>query len=185
MAVESSMMALGTKAPDFTLADCRGKGEISYSDCKGKKGTLVMFVSHHCPYVKHLHGGLSSLFQDYKDSGIGFVGISSNDVENYPDDSPRNMAELWDTLSLEYPILYDESQSTARAYDAQCTPDFFLFDKDDKCFYRGRFDGSMVGNKEDVTGEELRGAIDALLQGKEAPEPQYPSIGCSIKWKGN
>jgi peroxiredoxin len=183
MAVESSMMALGTKAPDFSLLDCRKGSSHALEDVSGKNGTVVMFVSHHCPYVKHLHGGLSALYQDYKDKDLGFVGISSNDVENYPDDSPSNMAELWDTLSLDFPILYDESQKTAKAYDAQCTPDFFVFDSDGKCYYRGRFDGSKVGNPQDVTGDELRNALDRLLVGKTAPDTQYPSIGCSIKWK--
>jgi len=182
-AVKSSMMEIGTKAPLFELQDCKKQSISNFKSVSGKKGTLVMFVSHHCPYVKHLHSGIKSLWDDYKDKEIGFVAISSNDIENYPDDSPKNMAQLWDTLGLDFPILYDETQEVALDYDAQCTPDFFLFDDQDCCYYRGRFDDSRVGDSANVSGKDLRLALDSLIDGQSPPNTQYPSIGCSIKWK--
>lgn len=182
-AVESSMIEIGSKMPDFNLLSCNLTEQYNNEKVMGQKGLLVMFVSKHCPYVKHLHSGLQALWNDYKDSKIGFVAISSNDAVNYPDDSPKNMIELWQSLELDFPVLYDESQDVAKSFDAQCTPDFFIYNSDKELVYRGRFDESTPGNGKEVTGSDIRMALDNLLNNENATENQLPSIGCSIKWK--
>lgn len=174
---------LGFKAPEFALPDTVSGNTFSFNDLKGEKGTLVMFICNHCPYVIHVRDELIRIANDYKSKGIGFIAISSNDVENYPEDSPEKMKELADSLNFPFPYLYDETQKVARDYDAACTPDFNLFDANDICVYRGRLDESRPGKEIPITGKDMRDAIDAVLQGKEISEKQYPSMGCNIKWK--
>jgi thiol-disulfide isomerase/thioredoxin len=151
----------------------------------GQKGTLVMFICNHCPFVKHVNPELVRLASDYKDRGIGFIAISSNDVENYPEDHPDKMTETAAREGYPFPYLYDASQEVARDYQAACTPDFYLFGPDLRLRYRGQLDGSRPGNGIPVTGEDLRRAMDCLLEGKPVPSEQKPSLGCNIKWKQN
>lgn len=174
---------LGFKAPEFSLPDTVSGNIYSFEELKGEKGTLVMFICNHCPYVIHVREELIRIANDYKNKGIGFIAISSNDVENYPEDSPEKMKKLAVQMSFPFPYLYDETQNVARAYDAACTPDFDLFDANDICVYRGRLDESRPGKDIPVTGKDMRIALDAVLEGKEIPERQYPSMGCNIKWK--
>ncbi len=180
---ESNMLPLGTQAPDFCLTDTVSGKTICLQDVKTDKGLVVMFICNHCPYVLHVNDELVRLSKEYLQKGVGFVAISSNDVENYPDDAPDKMKEMAERLGYPFPYLYDESQEVARAYDAACTPDFYLFDGELKLFYRGRLDASRPQSDLPVTGKDLRRALDALLQGQPIPEPQYPSMGCNIKWK--
>lgn len=180
---ESNMIDLGTMAPDFTLPDTVSGKDISFSDVKGENGTLVIFLCNHCPYVIHINEELVKLCNDYASKGIGSVGISSNDVENYPDDSPEKMKIHAETEKYPFPYLYDEDQSVAKAYDAACTPDFYLFDGAGKLYYRGRLDDSRPKSDTPLTGKDLRDAIDNMLAGQETPKLQYPSGGCNIKWK--
>jgi peroxiredoxin len=180
---ESSMLALGTSAPDFALPDVVTKSEVSTHTAAGPKGLLVMFICRHCPFVKHLEKALAQLGHDYKGKGIGIVAISSNDAVNYPDDAPASLAQQAKTVGFNFPYLYDETQEVARAYDATCTPDFFLFDSALKLVYRGQFDASRPGNEIPVTGKDLRAALDAVIAGKPVNPGQHPSIGCNIKWK--
>jgi len=183
-ATPSTMLPLGTPAPRFVLPDTVSGKNLSYDDIKGEKGTVVMFICNHCPYVKHVNHELVRVAKDYMPKGIGFVAISANDVSRYPDDAPDKMKETAERLGYPFPYLYDEPQDTARAYQAACTPDFFVFDKDDKLVYRGQLDDSRPGNDIPITGKDLRRALDLLLEGKTIPEEeQKPSIGCSIKWK--
>jgi peroxiredoxin len=181
-AVNSTMLPLGTKAPDFRLPDTTGK-MISLADFEKAKALLVAFICNHCPYVKHIRAGLAQLGRDYMSRGVAIVGISSNDVENYPQDGPRKMAEEAKAAGYLFPYLYDETQDVAKAYRAACTPDFYLFDGEQRLAYRGQFDDSRPGNNVPVTGRDLRAALDALLAGKPAPSNQKASIGCNIKWK--
>jgi peroxiredoxin len=181
VAVNSTMLPLGTAAPDFRLPDTNGK-TVSPSDFKGRP-LLVMFICNHCPYVKHLRAGLAQLGRDYQSRGAAIVGINSNDVANYAADSPAEMVKEVKSAGYLFPYLYDESQAVARAYRAACTPDFFLFDKDHRLAYRGQFDDSRPGNGLPVTGKDLRAALDAVLAGKPVASGQKPSIGCNIKWK--
>jgi len=174
---------LGFSAPDFYLPDVVTGKNVSFHQVAGTKGTLVMFICNHCPFVVHVREQLIQLAIDYLPKGIGFVAISSNDVVNYPADGPDKMRELAIELKFPFPYLYDESQEVAKAYDAACTPDFSLFDSDIKCVYRGRLDGSRPGNDIPVTGEDLRRAIDAVVDNKKIDWPQMPSMGCNIKWK--
>jgi peroxiredoxin len=183
MAETSTMQALGSSAPDFSLPDTISDETISLQDIKGETATVVMFICNHCPYVKHANPGLVAVANDYASKGVGFVGISANDIQEYPEDSPQNMKEEAERLGYSFPYLYDEAQSTAKAYGAACTPDFFVYDSDLKLAYRGRMDGSSPGNEEPVTGNELRLALDALLAGERPNPEQKPSMGCSIKWK--
>lgn len=176
------MLSLGTEAPDFRLPATTGK-HVSKSDFTGKIGLLVMFICNHCPYVKHVRSELARLGRDYITRGIGMVAISANDVVNYPEDSPAKMIEEASEAGYVFPYLYDESQATARAYRAACTPDFFLFDRNHKLVYRGQLDDSRPANGIPVTGEDLRAALEALLTGKSIPTDQKPSLGCNIKWK--
>jgi peroxiredoxin len=176
------MLALGTSAPDFCLPDTRGQ-MVSPADFKSAPALLVMFICNHCPYVKHIRSGLADLGREYQKRGVGIVAINSNDVQNYPEDSPERMRQEVKAAGYVFPYLYDEAQSAARAYRAACTPDIFLFDKNRRLVYRGQFDDSRPGNGRPVTGRDLRAALDAVLAGKPVPEPQTPSMGCNIKWK--
>jgi thiol-disulfide isomerase/thioredoxin len=178
----STMVMLGTKAPDFRLPDTVSGKQLSLKDVKGETATLIMFICNHCPFVKHVNAELISLANDYK-GRIGFVAINSNDVINHPDDSPKLMTQVAKQLKYPFPYLYDESQETAKAYDAACTPDFFIYDKDLRLVYRGQLDDSRPGNEIPVTGNDIRQALDCLINNKPVPQEQRPSIGCNIKWK--
>ena len=180
---ESNMLSLGTQAPDFSLPDTVSGNQLSFSDVRGEKGTVVIFSCNHCPFVVHLNHEIVNMANEYKARGLGFVVISSNDVDNYPDDNPDKMRIVAKVLKYPFPYLYDESQSVAKAYDAACTPDFYLFGADNTLAYRGRMDGSRPGNDIPVTGSDLRSAMDAVLMGLLDISPQIPSAGCNIKWK--
>ncbi len=183
-ATPSNMLALGTAAPDFKLLDTISGKYLTYNDIKGKNGTVIMFICNHCPYVLHVNGEIVKIADEYKEKGIGFAGISANDVENYPQDSPELMPEHARKVGYDFPYLYDETQETAKAYKAACTPDFYVFDNNNRLVYRGRLDESTPKNNEPLTGKDLRKALDWLLEGKMIPdEEQKPSIGCNIKWK--
>lgn len=179
----STMLALGTPAPAFDLPEVDGTRRFSLDSFSQGRGLLVMFISRHCPYVKHVGQELARLGKEYSARGVGIVAISSNDVAKYPDDAPANLARFARDLGIEFPVCYDEFQAVAKAYRAACTPDFFLFDQDRKLFYRGQLDDSRPGNDRPVTGKDLREAIEAVLAGGPAPAVQKPSIGCNIKWK--
>ena len=182
VAVNSTMLPLGTKAPDFRLPDTGGK-MVSLADFKNAGALLIVFMCNHCPYVKHIRAGLAQLARDYQPRGLGVVGINSNDVANYPQDSPAKMAEEAKAAGYIFPYLYDETQAVAKAYHAACTPDIYLFDKNQRLVYRGQFDDSRPSNNIPVTGKDLRAAIDAVLAGKPMLADQKPSIGCNIKCK--
>lgn len=178
------MLPLGTPAPDFCLPDTVSGREISLQEvAAGKAAVVVMFLCNHCPYVIHVNPEIVRLARDYQARNVAFVGISSNDVEAYPDDAPDKMRDHALAVGYTFPYLYDESQEVARAYDAACTPDFYVFDASLKLAYRGRLDGSRPKTDVPLTGADLRAALDAVLEGRPAPEPQYPSGGCNIKWK--
>ena len=179
----STMISLGTKAPDFTLPDTVSGKNLSLQDLISNKATLIMFICNHCPFVKHVNEALVKLANDYIPKGISFIAISSNDVVNFPEDSTEKMKQTAKEFGYTFPYLYDESQEVARAYDAACTPDFFIYDKDLKLVYRGQLDNSRPSNGLPVTGKDIRSAFDLLLAGKNIPEEQRPSIGCNIKWK--
>ena len=176
------MLPLGTTAPNFELPGTDGKN-VALADFSGKSALLVVFMCNHCPYVKHIRAGLAQIARDYLPRGVAMVGISSNDVANYPDDSPAKMAAEAKAAGYLFPYLYDESQAVAKAYRAACTPDFFVFDRGRRLVYRGQFDASRPGNGMPVTGKDVRAALDAVLAGKTTSEFQAPSIGCNIKWK--
>lgn len=178
----STMLALGTPAPDFQLPDPAGK-HFSPGSFKDKTALLVMFLCNHCPYVKHLRAGLVQLAKDYEPRGVGIVAINANDAQKYPDDSPAKMALEVTTFGYTFPYLVDASQAVAKAYHAACTPDFFLFDRGRRLVYRGQFDASRPGNGQPVTGKDLRAALEAVLAGKPTSTLQSPSMGCNIKWK--
>jgi peroxiredoxin len=182
MAVSSTMLELGTRAPDFALPDTEGR-TVSLGDHADAPALLVLFLSNHCPYVKHLHGALAQLARDYQARGVAIVGIMSNDVARFPADAPERMREQRAAWGWTFPYLYDESQQVARAYHAACTPDIFLFDGDRQLVYRGQFDGSRPSNGMPPTGADLRAALDAVLDGRPVPVEQRPSTGCNIKWK--
>lgn len=179
----STMLALGTAAPDFRLPDVVSGKTVSLATCSGKKALLVMFICRHCPYVQHVKEELARLGSDYAAKSVGIVAISANDAANYPDDAPESLAAMARELGFAFPLCYDESQQTARAYTAACTPDFFLFDERRSLVYRGQLDESRPGNYKPVTGKELRAAIDAVLAGAPVNPRQMPSLGCNIKWK--
>ena len=178
----STMLSLGTKAPDFSLPNVDGK-TISLRDFAGAPALLVVFMCNHCPYVKHVAAALAQLARDYQARGVAVVGISSNDVATHPADSPEQMVAEAQMRGYTFPYLYDETQAVAKAYRAACTPDFYVFDKDQKLAYRGQMDSSRPDSGMPVTGKDLRAALDAVLAGKPAPAEQKPSIGCNIKWK--
>ena len=179
----SNMLDLDTKAPDFSLLDTVKQQTLSYTQIQGKNGTVVMFICNHCPYVKHVFKGITDLANEYQNKGIGFVAISSNDVENYPDDSPELMQQTAIDQGFTFPYLYDETQNMAKVLQAQCTPEFYLYNGQGVLVYRGRLDDSSPGNDIKVSGKDLRDAINALLSGQSISEFQQPSMGCSIKWK--
>lgn len=183
MAIESRMLPIGTRAPDFALLDTVTGTTRSLQELKSGFASVIMFICNHCPYVKHVQEGIVQLARDYLPKGVSFIAISANDAEQYPDDSPEKMKELAEQFHFPFPYLYDETQETAKAYDAACTPDFFIFDGDLKCVYRGQMDSSRPKNDLPVTGRDIRDALDALLQGRSVNLKQTPSIGCSIKWK--
>lgn len=178
----STMLALGTPAPDFRLADPSGK-TFTLADFQTGKALWVMFICNHCPYVKHLRTALASTAREYQQRGVAVVAINSNDAERYPDDNPANMTEEIRAAGYPFPYLCDPSQSTAKAYRAACTPDFYVFGQDRRLVYRGQFDDSRPGNGKGVTGRDLRAALDAVLKGKPVSPEQVPSVGCNIKWK--
>lgn len=179
----STMNPLGFVAPDFKLPDTISGRPSSIDELKSEKATVIMFICNHCPFVKHVNKGIVSLANDYLPKGISFIAISSNDAGNYPEDSPEKMKAYAERLGYPFPYLYDESQEVARAYDAACTPDFYIFDRTMKCVYRGQLDDSRPGNNKAVTGADIRAALDAILSGKPVDPNQKPSIGCNIKWK--
>ena len=179
----STMLALGTSAPDFQLPDVVSGETIALATFAGKKALLAIFLCEHCPFVKHVQEELAKLGKDYVSQNVGIVAISANDVANYPDDAPDRLKEMAKTSGFVFPVCYDESQAIAKAYTAACTPDFFLFDGDFKLAYRGQLDDSRPGNDKPVTGQDLRAAIDALLADRAIGADQKPSIGCNIKWK--
>ena len=181
----STMLPLGTKAPTFELPDTVSGNPLSLDKLKGENGTVIMFICNHCPFVKHVNPELVRLARDYQDKGIGFIAISSNDVENYPQDHPDKMRETAAREGYPFPYLYDASQAVARNYKAACTPDFYLFGPELKLKYRGQLDSSRPGNEIPVTGEDLRNALECLLDGRPVPPEQKPSLGCNIKWKEN
>lgn len=179
----STMMALGTSAPDFTLPDTVSGKTLSLQDLKGDKATVILFICNHCPFVKHIQHKLVDVAQHYLTKGVSFVAINSNDVASYPEDSPANMKKVAQDLGYPFPYLFDETQEVAKAYDAACTPDLYIFDRDLKCVYRGQFDDSRPNNNIDVTGNDLSRALDQIIAGEEVFLAQKPSIGCNIKWK--
>ncbi|MGH9001002.1 MAG: thioredoxin family protein [Acidimicrobiia bacterium] len=180
-ATPSTMLALGTTAPDFSLPDPDGK-VVSLSDLPAP-ALLVAFLSNHCPFVQHVADGLGALGRDLAARGVAVVGIAANDVASYPDDRPERMGKMAEAHGWAFPYLHDETQEVAKAYRAACTPDFFLFDGDRRLVYRGQMDGARPGNDEPVTGADIRSAVDAVLAGRPVPTDQRPSMGCSIKWK--
>ncbi len=180
---ESTMLELGTLAPDFALTDAVSGKMVKRDDFRGKQGLLVLFICAHCPYVKHIERSLGKLAADYAGKPLAIVAISSNDVNTHPADSPEGLKRQAKDNGFTFPYLYDESQAVAHAYNAACTPDPYLFDKDFKLVYRGQYDDSRPSNGVPVTGKDLRAAIDLVLAGKPVPAEQKPSIGCNIKWK--
>lgn len=179
----STMLELGTEAPDFKLFDTVNNQIVSRSDFDNAKGLLVVFICNHCPFVKNILDGFVDAAKDIQQKGIGVVTISSNDVENYPEDSPVKMAQLARDHKFSFPYLYDGTQDVAQAYRAACTPDFYLFDENSRLVYRGQFDDSRPGNHQPVTGSDLRNAVARLLEDGKPVEDQKPSMGCNIKWK--
>jgi thiol-disulfide isomerase/thioredoxin len=179
----SNMLPLGTQASGFSLQDPVKGGEKSLDLLKSDKATVVMFICNHCPYVKHIQNVLVDVAGAYISKGVSFIAINSNDVANHPDDSPEKMKEVSGRLGYPFPYLYDESQKVAKTYQAACTPDFYMFDKDLKLAYRGQFDDSRPGSGIPVTGEDLTSALDQLLKGTPVSSDQKPSMGCNIKWK--
>ena len=179
----STMLPLGTNAPDFHLPDVVSGNTISLSTFAGKQALLVMFICRHCPFVQHIKEEMAQLGKDYINRNVGIVGISANDAKNYPDDAPEQLKAMAEELRLSFPICYDESQETAKAYTAACTPDFFLFDAQQQLVYRGQLDDSRPSNGKPVTGTDLRAAIEAILTGQPVNAQQQPSVGCNIKWK--
>ena len=177
----STMLRLGTRAPDFRLPDPSGES-VALGDFAGAPGLLVMFICNHCPYVQHIRAELSRFASEVMQRGLGVVAINSNDVSSYPEDSPEKMAEWARREGYRFPYLFDESQKVAQAYRAACTPDFFLFDREQELVYRGQFDASRPGNDIPVTGSDLRAAVDAVLAGRPVSADQKPSVGCNIKW---
>ena len=183
MAIPSTMLALGTKAPDFELPDVVTGTTVSIRDFDGKRALLVMFICRHCPYVKHVRAELARLGRDFADSELAIVAISANDPGEYPEDAPEGLAEDAREAGYAFPYLFDETQEVAKAYTAACTPDLFLFDADRALVYRGQLDDSRPSNGLPVTGEDLRAAIDAVLSGGPVSQDQRASIGCGIKWR--
>ena len=183
MAIASVMLSLGTTAPPFSLRDVVSGQIFSLDSFADKTALLVMFICRHCPYVVHVEHGIAKMGRDYRETGLGIIGISSNDPVQYPDDAPPRLKEMAERLGFTFPFCFDETQDVAKAYRAACTPDFYLFDRERKLVYRGQLDDSRPGSNKPVTGRDLRTAIDAVLAGKPVDRNQKASIGCSIKWK--
>ena len=183
MAVASIMLPLGTPAPPFALPDVVTGQVINLESFRSKAALLVMFICRHCPYVQHIQQEITKLGQDYADTGLGMIAISSNDPASYPDDAPDRLKELAQRLQWRFPFGFDQTQEVAKTYQAACTPDFYLFDGERRLVYRGQLDDSRPGNNKPVTGRDLRAAIEAVLAGQPVTVNQQPSIGCSIKWK--
>jgi peroxiredoxin len=179
----SVMTPLGKPAFDFTLPDTVSGNDLSLQTLKGATATVIMFICNHCPFVKHVNAALVQLANDYKHKGVGFIAISSNDVAGYPQDGPEQMKQVAAELNYPFPYLYDATQEVAKAYQAACTPDFFIFDNNLLLAYRGQLDDSRPGNEKPVTGADIRNALDHLIAGKPVPADQKPSIGCNIKWR--
>ena len=179
----STMLPLGTPAPDFALPDVVTGKPVTLAMLKTRPALLVMFICRHCPYVQHVKTALAALGRDYAAQDVGIVAISANDAASYPDDAPASLAEFAREEGFVFPLCYDETQAVAKAYAAACTPDFFLFDRGQRLVYRGQLDDSRPGNGKPVTGRDLRAALDAVLAGRPAPADQKPSIGCNVKWK--
>jgi thiol-disulfide isomerase/thioredoxin len=179
----SRMLPLGTKAPLFTLLDTITEKKMSLNDLKSDIATVIMFICNHCPYVKHIQPDLLKVAKEYQEKGIHFIAICSNDAESYPADAPSQMKITAEKNHYSFPYLHDETQDIAKAYQAACTPDFYVFDKHLACVYRGRFDDATPGNQYPVTGKDLKNALDHILEGKSVPTDQRPSVGCNIKWK--
>jgi len=177
------MIPLGTTAPDFTLPDPVSGNTYALADLKGEKATVIMFICNHCPFVIHINDELVRLAEDYEEKGISFVAISSNDAINYPQDSPEKMKQVAENLGYPFPYLYDETQEVAKSYDAACTPDFYIFDRELACVYRGQLDDARPGNPAPNDGQDIRAALEAILVEKEINPKQIPSMGCNIKWK--
>jgi peroxiredoxin len=180
---ESTMLPLGTLAPDFRLREPLSQKFYTLEDVRGTEGTLVMFICNHCPFVHHVLDEIVKIVADYRVHGIGFAAISSNDIEKYPQDGPAEMAAFAYENKIDFPYLFDSTQEIARAYQAACTPDFYLFDAQDKLFYRGQMDDSRPGNGIPLSGSDLRNAIDSLIHNRTFTQTQKPSMGCGIKWK--
>ncbi len=178
----STMLPLGTEAEDFSLTNVDGQ-TLSFADVAGERGTVLMFICNHCPFVKHVANELAAIGYEYMPKGVGMVAINSNDVAAHPADSPEQMIHESEQRGYSFPYLFDETQEVAKTYGAACTPDFYLFDGNHKLVYRGQLDGSRPDSGVPVTGEDLRQAIDALLESRPLPQPQHPSIGCNIKWR--
>ncbi|HSM34003.1 MAG TPA: thioredoxin family protein [Anaerolineae bacterium] len=183
VATSSTMLALGTSAPDFQLPDATSGRLVARDDFADRGALLVMFICDHCPYVRHVADEIARVGREYQERGVAVVAISSNDVEQQPGDAPEGMAKFASERGFSFPYLYDESQSVARAYRAACTPDFFRVDGERRLVYRGQLDGARPSNDVPIDGRELRAALDAVLTGAPIPEPQLPSMGCNIKWK--
>ncbi|GAA4955518.1 thioredoxin family protein [Algibacter agarivorans] len=179
----SNMLPIGTKAPDFSLFDTVSGNRLNFNELKGNLGTVIMFICNHCPFVIHVNSELVDIANAYAEKGINFIAISSNDAVNYPQDSPEKMKLHAKKENYPFPYLYDETQNIAKAYDAACTPDLYVFDNNLELVYRGQLDNSRPGNGLPVTGKDLRYALDCLIEGKKNTETQKPSIGCNIKWK--
>lgn len=179
----SNMVPIGFKAPDFSLINTVDDKKYSLQDLKSEKATVIMFICNHCPFVLHVNDGIVKLANDYQSKEVSFIAISSNDVENYPDDAPDKMKEIAAKLAYPFPYLYDETQDVAKAYQAACTPDFYIFDGELSCVYRGQLDASRPDSGIPVTGEDLRSALDCVLSGQAVSSDQRPSLGCNIKWK--
>ena len=179
----SSMVALGTRATDFTLFNTVDSSRVSLNDLKSEYATVIMFICNHCPFVKHVNSELVRLANDYMPKGISFVAISSNDIKSHPEDSPENMKLYAERLGYPFAYLYDETQEVAKSYSAECTPDFFVYDKELTLVYRGQLDDSSPSNGKPLTGNDIRLALDAVLEGNAVDSNQMPSIGCNIKWK--
>lgn len=179
----SNMLPLGTKAPDFCLFDTRTGKKLSLNELKSDIATVIMFICNHCPYVIHIQDKIAEVAREYQKKGVSFIAISSNDIATRPEDGPLHMKEEADKHHYTFPYLYDQSQDVAKAYQAACTPDLYVFDKNLACVYRGRFDNATPGNQQPVTGKDLTNALDAVLAGKEVSAEQMPSYGCNIKWR--
>ncbi|WP_299224619.1 thioredoxin family protein [uncultured Psychroserpens sp.] len=179
----SNMLPIGTVAPNFELVNTVDDTLVSLTEAKGLNGTLIMFICNHCPFVKHVNEELSKLAKDYVSKGINCIAISSNDIDNYPEDAPDKMKQNAIDNDFIFPYLYDQTQNVAKAYDAACTPDFYVFDKNLKLVYRGQLDDSRPGNGIPVNGKDLRNALDTIIKGELILSTQKPSIGCNIKWK--